>query len=102
MFLKIGTGKSEGIHRPWNKSEDRALRDMIHEANKNGDCIISADREYYRPREWVAEEHADKRKYFGKEYSRAVQILYKMHQMEKAYAERTAKHNGEEQITLKL
>lgn len=49
LFGKIGTGKEQAVGRPADPYLDRALRRLIEKANREGDCIISGKRGYYRP-----------------------------------------------------
>lgn len=85
LFDRIGTGKKNAIHRPSNPNIDRCLRSMIEQANTEGDCIISGEAGYYRPRPFVDEERIEFKIYERSELSRARSILYKRRKMTEAF-----------------
>ncbi len=80
-FERISYGYEGGVSRPSNKYADRRLRDLINQANKKGDCIISARGRYYRPRMYLEEEAHEAKRYFASELHRARDILFKRMKM---------------------
>lgn len=48
-FAKIPDGHEKAMARPCNQTTDRRLREMIANANKNGDCIINVGNGIFRP-----------------------------------------------------
>lgn len=84
-FNAISYGYENGVERPGNQWIDRALRALINQANKTGDCIISGRGRYYKPISDREEEAQDARIYFAKELHRARDILYKRKMMMETY-----------------
>lgn len=73
------------IKRPKNSSVDRAFREMISEANKNGDCIINDGAGYYRPVKGDGFDEHCYNIYKAKELARARDIIDKIEAMDKAF-----------------
>ena len=78
------------IKRPKNPSVDRAFRQLIAEANLNGDCIINLGEGYYRPGK---DEFVDLAEYLLKEQARAREIMSKCVAMRQAYNRRCHSDN---------
>ncbi|WP_249304858.1 hypothetical protein [Qiania dongpingensis] len=87
-FERISYGYEGGVSRPSNKYADRRLRDLINQANKKGDCIISARGRYYRLRHYIPAEAFEYRAYMRSDASRAKDIMYKDSRMKRAYERR--------------
>ena len=85
LFDMIGTGAYYAVTRPKDPQVDRRLRQLIAEANMNGDCIINDGSGYFRPGE---EDDIAAEEYFAKERHRARKILAKVSRMEKVYDRR--------------
>ena len=54
IFDRITSGAGNAVGRPAvidksNSTIDRALRELVEQANRNGDCIIDAGEGYFRP-----------------------------------------------------
>ncbi len=49
LFSQIPNGHAQPIKRPSDNRTDRTLREMVEDANHQGDCIINVGRGYYRP-----------------------------------------------------
>lgn len=54
IFDRIASGAGNAVGRPAvidksNSTIDRALRELVEQANRNGDCIINAGEGYFRP-----------------------------------------------------
>lgn len=81
LFGKIGTGAAHALKRPKGKV-DRALRKMISEANKTGDCIINTGFGYFRP---GPDDEEDLKQYLWAELHRAEVIEDKVQSMREAY-----------------
>ena len=80
-FDHISCGYEGGVERPDDEGKDRRLRELINDANKKGDCIISARGRYYRPRMYLEEEAYEAKRYFASELHRARDILFKRMKM---------------------
>ena len=78
------------IKRPKNPSIDRAFRQLIAEANMNGDCIINLGEGYYRPGK---DDFVDLAEYLLKEQARAREIMSKCVAMRQAYNRRCHSDN---------
>lgn len=77
LFNRIGSGRENALPRSGDKSVDRGLRELINQANKEGDFIIPSPGGYYRPLLGRPEERAEAEIYLRKELSRARDILFK-------------------------
>lgn len=91
IFERIGEGHANAIKRPWNTAVDRALRELIEQANQNGDCIIPRENGdgYYRP---IPSDPVDSNEfniYIKKEASRVKSITLKEMSMRVAYESRS-------------
>lgn len=84
LFDMIGK-YDKPIKRPKNPSIDRAFRQLIAEANLNGDCIINLGEGYYRPGK---DDFVDLAEYLLKEQARATEIMSKCVAMRQAYNRR--------------
>lgn len=84
-FEQIGDDRSKPLKRPKDPAVDRAFRQLIQEANKNGDCIINNGEGYYRPGK---DDNVDLAEYLLKEQARAREILNKCIAMRQAYNRR--------------
>ena len=78
------------IKRPKNPSVDRAFRQLIADANMNGDCIINIGEGYYRPGK---DDNVELAEYLLKEQARAREILSKCTAMRQAYNRRCHSDN---------
>lgn len=85
LFDMIGTGAYYAVSRPNDARVDRRLRQLIAEANMNGDCIINDGSGYFRP---GLDDDIAAEEYFAKERHRAKRILAKVSRMEQAYDRR--------------
>lgn len=85
LFDMIGTGAYRAVSRPRDARVDRRLRQLIAEANMNGDCIINDGTGYFRP---GLDDDIAAEEYFAKERHRAKRILAKVSRMEKVYDRR--------------
>lgn len=81
LFDQIRTGAAYALKRPKGKV-DRALRKLISEANKTGDCIINAGFGYFRP---GPDDEEDLKQYLWSELHRAEVIEDKVQSMREAY-----------------
>ena len=77
-FDRIPDGHKNAIQRPWNRSVDRRLRNMIERANNNGDCI-------YRPVPGDPVDEKELNEYLNKELHRARSIQLKRLCMKKTF-----------------
>lgn len=84
LFDMIGK-YDKPIKRPKNPSIDRAFRQLIAEANMNGDCIINLGEGYFRPGK---DDFVDLAEYLLKEQARAREIISKCVSMRQAYNRR--------------
>ena len=85
LFDKIGTGVAYAVRRPKDSKVDRRLRQLIAEANKNGDCIINDGSGYFRPGE---DDDIAFEAYCAAERHRGWEIIHKVNSMEKAFERR--------------
>lgn len=84
LFDMIGEW-DKPVKRPKRPSVDRAFRELIAEANKNGDCIINDGAGYYRPRRGDGFDEHCFELYKRKELARARDIIDKINAMDKAF-----------------
>lgn len=84
LFEMIGE-YDRPIKRPKNPSVDRAFRQLIAEANMNGDCIINVGEGYFRPGK---DDNVLLAEYLLKEQARAREIISKCTAMRQAYNRR--------------
>lgn len=82
LFEMIGTGPGRAVRRPKDPRTDRALRRLIAEANKKGDCIINVGGGYYRAGE---DDEPAVRRYLLANYHRAKEINETTDAMREAY-----------------
>ena len=85
LFDKIGTGAYYAVRRPKDPKVDRRLRQLIAEANKNGDCIINDGSGYFRPGE---DDDVAFEAYCAAERHRGWDIIHKVNRMEEAFERR--------------
>lgn len=78
------------IKRPKNPSIDRAFRQLIAEANLNGDCIINNGEGYYRPGK---EDYLEVAEYLLREHAKARELMSKCVAMRQAYNRRCHSDN---------
>ena len=83
-FEQIGD-KSKPLRRPKDPVVDRAFRQLIQDANMNGDCIINNGEGYFRPGK---DDNVDLAEYLLKEQARAREIINKCISMRQAYNRR--------------
>lgn len=77
IFDRITSGAGNAVGRPAvidksNSTIDRALRELVEQANRNGDCIINAGEGYFH-------------EYMAKEKSRLKELDKKIGAMETTY-----------------
>lgn len=84
-FDRIPDGHKNAIQRPWNRSVDRSLRNMIERANNNGDCIINVGEGIYRPIPGDPVDEKELNEYLNKELHRARSIQLKRLCMKKTF-----------------
>ena len=84
LFEMIGE-YDRPIKRPKNPSVDRAFRQLIAEANMNGDCIINDGSGYFRPGE---EDEIVFEAYCAAERHKAWEILHRINRMEEVFERR--------------
>ena len=84
LFDMIGK-YDKPIKRPKNPSVDRIFRQLIADANNNGDCIINNGEGYYRPGKDDFVQVAD---YLLREQAKATEIIDKCIAMRQAYNRR--------------
>lgn len=85
LFDMIGTGAYFAVSRPKDAKTDRRLRQLVAEANLNGDCIINDGSGYFRP---DLDDDVAFEEYIAKERHRARMLLRKLSSMEKVYDRR--------------
>lgn len=85
LFDMIGTGAYYAVSRPKDAKTDRRLRQLVAEANMNGDCIINDGSGYFRP---GLDDDVAFEEYIAKERHRARMLLRKLSSMEKVYDRR--------------
>lgn len=84
-FEKIPDGHEKAMKRPAKPSTDRALRKLIENANKNGDCIINIGEGIFRPVPGDIEDERQLKIYLGKELHRARTIQLKRLKMKMTF-----------------
>ena len=90
IFDRITSGAGSAVGRPdvidkSNSTIDRALRELVEKANRNGDCIINAGDGYFRPIPGNALDEYYFHEYLGKERSRVKELKNKVSTMETTY-----------------
>ena len=90
IFDRITTGAGNAVGRPSvidknNSTIDRALRELVEQANRNGDCIINAGDGYFRPIPGNAVDEYYFHEYIEKEKSRVKELDKKIGAMETTY-----------------
>ena len=85
LFDRIRIGSEHALKRPKDPKVDRRLRQLIADANMNGDCIINSGNGYYRP---GAEDRAALEIYLKKEMHRIRELKLKALRMSLAYNRR--------------
>ena len=83
LFGRINSERP--IKRPKSPGVDRAFRQMIEHANRNGDCIINDGAGYYRPRRDDGFDEHCFHIYKAKELARARAIIDKIEKMENSF-----------------
>ena len=84
-FEQIGDDRNKPLRRPKDAAVDRAFRQLIQNANNNGDCIINLGEGYYRPGK---DDFMDLAEYLLKEQARAREIMSKCVSMRQAFNRR--------------
>lgn len=87
-FLRIPNGHKNPLPRPSDASTDRAFRELVENANNNGDCIINVGSGYYRPLPGDEVDVKEFNEYMNKELSRARKIQLKRIRMRDAFRKR--------------
>ena len=90
IFDRITSGAGNAVGRPAvidknNSTIDRALRELVEQANRNGDCIINAGEGYFRPIPGNAVDEYHFHEYMAKEKSRLKELDKKIGAMETTY-----------------
>ena len=90
IFDRITSGAGNAVGRPAvidknNSTIDRALRELVEQANRNGDCIINADDGYFRPIPGNTIDEYYFHEYLVKEKSRVKELEKKISTMETTY-----------------
>ena len=90
IFDRITTGAGNAVGRPSvidknNSTIDRALRELVEQANRNGDCIINAGEGYFRPIPGNVVDEYYFHEYVAKEKSRLKELDKKIGAMETTY-----------------
>lgn len=90
IFDRITSGAGNAVGRPAvvdknNSTIDRALRELVEKANRNGDCIINAGDGYFRPIPGNAVDEYYFHEYIAKEKSRVKELEKKISTMETTY-----------------
>ena len=85
LFNRIGTGAENALQRPSDGRIDRALRQLIQDANMSGDCIINTGSGYFRPGE---DDDVAFEDYYAAERHRAWEILKKTSRMREVFDRR--------------
>ena len=78
-FSRISSGHKNTVARPdlripGNDTVDRYLREMVEEANHNGDCIINVGNGYYRPIPGDIADELELKEYIKKDESRVTKL----------------------------
>lgn len=90
IFDRITSGAGNAVGRPSvidknNSTIDRALRELVEKANRNGDCIINAGDGYFRPIPCSVVDEYYFHEYMAKEKSRLKELDKKIGAMETTY-----------------
>ena len=90
IFDRITSGAGNAVGRPAvidknNSTIDRALRELVEKANRNGDCIINAGDGYFRPIPGNVVDEYYFHEYIAKEKSRVKELEKKIGTMEATY-----------------
>ena len=90
IFDRITSGAGNAVGRPVvidksNSTIDRALRELVEQANRNGDCIINAGEGYFRPIPGNVVDEYYFHEYMAKENSRLKELDKKIGAMEPTY-----------------
>lgn len=90
IFNRITSGAGNAVGRPAvidksNSTIDRALRELVEKANRNGDCIINAGDGYFRPIPGSVVDEYHFHEYMAKEKSRVKELEKKISTMETTY-----------------
>ena len=90
IFDRITSGAGNAVGRPAvidknNSTIDRALRELVELANRNGDCIINAGDGYFRPIPGNTIDEYYFHEYLVKEKSRVKELEKKISTMETTY-----------------
>ena len=90
IFDRITSGGGNAVGRPAvidknNSTIDRALRELVEQANRNGDCIINAGEGYFRPIPGNTIDEYYFHEYLVKEKSRVKELNKKISTMETTY-----------------
>lgn len=90
IFDRITSGAGNAVGRPAvidknNSTIDRALRELVEKANRNGDCIINAGDGYFRPIPWSTLDEYYFHEYIVKEKSRVKELDKKISTMENTF-----------------
>lgn len=90
IFDRITSGAGNAVGRPSvidknNSTIDRALRELVEKANRNGDCIINAGDGYFRPIPGSVVDEYYFHEYMAKEKSRVKELEKKISTMETTY-----------------
>ena len=88
LFSRIPNGHANPLRRPSDSYTDRRLREMVEDANNNGDCIINVGSGYYRPLPNDEVDEKELHEYLNKELSRARKIHKKRLAMKIAFEKR--------------
>ena len=90
IFDRITSGAGNAVGRPAvidknNSIIDRALRELVEKANRNGDCIINAGDGYFRPIPGSVVDEYYFHEYIVKEKSRVKELENKISTMDTTY-----------------
>lgn len=90
IFDRITSGSGNAVGRPAvidknNSTIDRALRELVEQANRNGDCIINTGNGYFRPLPLNTLDEYYFHEYLGKEKSWMKELEKKISTMETTY-----------------
>ena len=90
IFDRITSGAGNAVGRPAvidknNSTIDRALRELVEKANRNGDCIINAGDGYFRPIPGNTLDEYYFHEYIVKEKSRIKELNKQISTMETTY-----------------
>ena len=90
IFDRITSGAGNAVGRPAvidksNSTIDRALRELVEQANRNGDCIINAGEGYFRPIPGNTLDEYYFHEYIVKEKNRVKELDKKISTMENTF-----------------